>query len=197
MRRLTLLSAFMILVMALVACTPAATPTAAPTTMPSDTDTPAVVMTDTSAATEAATDTAEAPTEVATSTAGTTGTITAATSLMTSTNASVAEPFLVDDQGRSVYVFANDTQNSGTSACTDEECTKEWPAVVVTAAPTAGEGADSAMIGTITREDGTMQATYNGWPLYYSSGDANPGDINGQGMEGLWHLISATGNPIR
>jgi predicted lipoprotein with Yx(FWY)xxD motif len=53
------------------------------------------------------------------------------------------------------------------------------------------------MLGTITRDDGTMQATYNGWPLYYYSGDAAPGDINGQGMEGLWFLVSDLGDAIQ
>ena len=75
----------------------------------------------------------------------------------------------------------------------------DTPQAVMTDTPveTATAGADAAMLGTITREDGTMQATYNGWPLYYFSGDAAPGNISGQGMEGLWFLVCATGTAIQ
>jgi predicted lipoprotein with Yx(FWY)xxD motif len=105
--------------------------------------------------------------------------------------------FLVDDQGRTIYVYANDTQNSGTSACTDSECASEWLPVIVTGTPTAGTGVDASKLGILTREDGTIQATYNGWPLYYYSGDTAPGDMNGRGMEGLWFLISELGDAIQ
>lgn len=150
-----------------------------------ETETPVAVATETQAAatTEAPT---EAPTEAATEP-------TMAGMISTSSSANVAEPFLVDDQGWVLYLFTNDTQNSGTSACTDAACMAEWPALVVTAVPTAGEGVDAALLGTITREDGTMQATYNGWPLYHFSGDTVPGDVNGQAMEGVWFLVSAAG----
>ena len=76
---------------------------------------------------------------------------------------------------------------------------RDTPQAVMTDTPveTATAGADAAMLGTITREDGTMQATYNGWPLYYFSGDAAPGNISGQGMEGLWFLVCATGTAIQ
>jgi predicted lipoprotein with Yx(FWY)xxD motif len=195
MKRETFLAAVVVLALVLTACAPAATPTEIPTLsvpVTGDTETPVVVMTDTPAetATEAAT---EAPAETATGEVPATGGVT----ISTSTNAAVSEPFLVDGEGRSLYLFTDDTQNSGTSACTDEECVTEWPPVIVTATPTAGEGVDSAMLGTITRDDGTMQATYNGWPLHYFSGDAAPGDINGQGMEGKWFLVSATGTAIQ
>ena len=35
-------------------------------------------------------------------------------------------------------------------------------------------------LGTITRaDDGTLQVTYNGMPLYFFSGDTAAGDANG------------------
>jgi predicted lipoprotein with Yx(FWY)xxD motif len=197
MRRNTLLGVVLVLALALAACAPSATeiPTlSVPVTGPSDT--PAAVMTDTPAetATEAAVETptteaTEAATEAATSAAG--------VSIMTSTSADVSEPFLVDQDGRTLYVTSDDTQNSGTSSCTDSECTTEWPAVIVTGTPTAGTGVDASMLGTITREDGTMQATYNGWPLYYFSEDTAAGDMNGKGMEDAWFLVSAAGTAIQ
>ncbi len=102
----------------------------------------------------------------------------------------------MDQDGRALFVTTNDTQNSGTSSCTGD-CLTEWPPVIVTETPQAGEGADASMLGTITRDDGTMQATYNGWPLYYNSADTAPGSITGQAMEGVWFLVSATGNAIK
>jgi len=201
MRRIPFLGVVLALALVMAACAPAAaTPTQAPTVsvpVTGDTATPEVVMTDTPAET-ATSEATEAPTTAATEAATAASTTTTGTgvSIMTSTDASVSEPFLVDQSGRAIYVYAQDTQNSGTSACTGD-CATTWPPVTVTATPTAGTGADATMLGTITRDDGTMQATYNGWPLYYNSADMAPGAITGQGMEGAWYLVSATGNAIK
>ncbi len=190
MKRVTFVSLLMVLVLAACASAPTEIPTLSiPET--GSTATPMVVMTDT-ASTTSMVEATEPPTTEATASTGT-GT----TAINTSQSADVTGNFLVDDQGRTIYVYANDTQNSGTSACTDSECTSEWLPVVVTGTPTAGTGVDATKLGTITRDDGTMQATYNGWPLYYFSGDTAPGDMNGQGMEGLWFLISDLGDVIQ
>jgi hypothetical protein len=47
------------------------------------------------------------------------------------------------------------------------------------------------------RSDGSSQVTYGGWPLYYYSGDAAPGDVNGQGVNGVWYVVSPDGDEIR
>ena len=157
MKRMTLLSALMLVALALAACGPAATPAETSTAsvpVTGETETPMVAETETpmeAATTEAPTETP--PIEATEPAAGLT--------IATSTSTNVSEPFLVDDQGRSLYVFASDTPNSGTSACTGD-CIAEWPAVVTTGSATAGEGVDAAMLGTITRDDGTTQVTYNG-----------------------------------
>lgn len=82
--------------------------------------------------------------------------------------------------GMTVYTFANDVKDSGTSACTGP-CIARWPALTVAAGttPVAGTGV-TGKLGTITRaDDGTLQVTYNGLPLYFFSGDSAPGDANG------------------
>lgn len=107
----------------------------------------------------------------------------------------LSSSFLVDNNGRSLYLFKTDTQNGGTSACTGA-CSQNWPALAVTAAPTAGTGVEASMIGTIKLADGSMQATYNGWPLYYFKGDSAAGDTNGQGLKSVWYLVSATGDAV-
>jgi predicted lipoprotein with Yx(FWY)xxD motif len=43
-----------------------------------------------------------------------------------------------------------------------------------------------ATLATITRDDGSLQLTYNGYPLYTYTGDFNPGDTNGAGLAGIW-----------
>jgi len=103
---------------------------------------------------------------------------------------------LVDGDGRTLYLFTNDTQDSGTSACADD-CAIAWPPVTSQGAPAAGTGLDATLLGTITRADGSMQVTYNGWPLYYFDEDTAPGDANGQGMGGVWFLVSPTGEMIQ
>jgi predicted lipoprotein with Yx(FWY)xxD motif len=102
-------------------------------------------------------------------------------------------PFLVDDQGMTLYLFTKDTPN--TSNCYDK-CATAWPPLLTTEDPVAGEGIDAALLGTTTRTDGTVQVTYNGWPLYYYEEDKAPGDVVGQDVGGVWYVISATGEQV-
>jgi predicted lipoprotein with Yx(FWY)xxD motif len=104
---------------------------------------------------------------------------------------------LVNGEGMALYAFSLDT--GGTSACTDD-CAAEWPPLASQGAPVAGEGVDATLLGTITRDDGTMQVTYNGHPLYTFVDDTAPGDANGQGLDdfdGIWNLVSPAGEPIQ
>ena len=87
---------------------------------------------------------------------------------------------IVAGNGMTVYTFTKDTPNSGKSACTGA-CLATWPALTVPAGskPSAGTGA-GGKLGTITRsDDGALQVTYNGLPLYFFSGDHAAGDSNG------------------
>jgi predicted lipoprotein with Yx(FWY)xxD motif len=78
-----------------------------------------------------------------------------------------------------VYQFSKDTKDSGKSACSGG-CATTWPPLTVTAGATpTGDTGVSGKIGTITRDDGTVQVTYNGLPLYFFSGDKAVGDSNG------------------
>lgn len=99
---------------------------------------------------------------------------------------------LVDGDGRTLYLFTKDSP--GKSAC-EGECLSAWP--ILTGAPTAGDGVNAKFIGTITRSDGTVQATYHDWPLYYFAKDAAPGDVNGQGVNGVWFVVSPAGKAIQ
>ena len=115
--------------------------------------------------------------------------------LMINTQGELA-PNLVDGRGRSLYAFMNDEPDSILSACVDD-CAVEWPPLTVSGKPAAGEGVDPDLIGTISRPNGSTQATYNGWPLHYYNSDSIPGTTYGQSYNGLWFLISPTGEPIQ
>src|SRR5690606_23400358 len=74
-----------------------------------------------------------------------------------------------------------------------------WPALTVDSAdalPELGAGLDAAMLGTVERDDGTLQVTYNGWPLYYYAGDMEAGVTGGQGLGSNWFVVDAMRNPV-
>ena len=101
--------------------------------------------------------------------------------------------FLVDDKGMTLYLFTKDTPN--TSNCYDK-CATAWPPLLTTGQPAAGEGVEASLLGTTQRTDGTIQVTYNGWPLYYYQKDKAPGDVTGQDVGDVWFVVSATGEQV-
>jgi predicted lipoprotein with Yx(FWY)xxD motif len=103
---------------------------------------------------------------------------------------------LVDGQGRTLYLFESDT--SDTSTCSGA-CAQAWPPLTSKGAATASSGADTSMLGTITRADGSKQVTYAGHPLYLFSGDKQAGDTNGEGSDGFgaeWYALDPSGKAI-
>ncbi|MGX5696905.1 COG4315 family predicted lipoprotein [Agromyces soli] len=101
---------------------------------------------------------------------------------------------VVDGTGMTVYVFDKDAQGAATSACTGD-CLANWPPVVVDSADPAVDGV-TGEVGTITTPDGALQATLDGWPLYTFAGDAAPGAVNGQGVNGVWWVVAPDGTKI-
>jgi predicted lipoprotein with Yx(FWY)xxD motif len=185
------LGVMLVLVLTLAACAPAATqistlmpPTEEPATEMPPTEVPATEV----QATEAPA--TEAPAETATGAVPVTG----AASVEVSESADFG-PILVDSAGMSLYLFTKDTQDSGTSTCTGD-CLAKWPALLTDGDPVAGEGVDETLLGTITRDDGTTQVTYNGWPLYYYAEDTAAGDTTGQGVGDVWFLVTPAGEAV-
>jgi len=101
---------------------------------------------------------------------------------------------VVDVEGMTVYVFDKDTPGSGTSACTGG-CLEAWPAVVADSDSPTVEGV-SGEVGTITRDDGTLQVTLEGYPLYLWQDDTAPGDTTGQGVQGVWWVVTPDGTKV-
>ncbi len=97
---------------------------------------------------------------------------------------------LTNAKGFVLYWFAPDTPTS--SKCSGS-CATYWPPV--TGPVTAGSGV-TGTLGTITRSDGTKQATYDGHPLYTYAGDTSPGQAKGNGLNvsgGLWYEMTVSG----
>ncbi len=143
---------------------------------------------DTTTTTAETTTTTAAPT----TTQATTTTAPAATGVQVVVTDSALGAILTDGDGNTLYLFTPDAQ--GDSVCYDQ-CEANWPPLVDEV--NAGDGADASLLGTTTRTDGSVQATYNGWPLYYFGGDAAPGDTNGQGLNDVWYVVSPTGDAIQ
>jgi predicted lipoprotein with Yx(FWY)xxD motif len=97
---------------------------------------------------------------------------------------------LADAKGLTLYWFAPDT--AARSACYGS-CAAYWPPVKGPA--TAGPGV-TGTLAVLTRSDGSVQAAYDGHPLYTYVGDSAPGQANGNGLNlngGRWHEVTASG----
>lgn len=91
---------------------------------------------------------------------------------------------LTDENGKTLYFFSNDTK--GMSACIGN-CLNTWPVYYSTAA-SSDLNIDKSQLGEITREDGSKQTTYKGWPLYYYAGDSQSGQVKGDGFNKIWYV---------
>ena len=87
---------------------------------------------------------------------------------------------LTSSSGMTLYTF--DKDSPGKSACTGA-CAGNWPPYMATA------NAGPADWSVITREDDSKQWAYKGKPLYTWSKDSKPGDMTGDGFNGVWHAV--------
>ena len=94
---------------------------------------------------------------------------------------------LVDAKGMTLYILDRDIPDRdnvvGKSTC-NGHCATNWPPFVASA--------DAHEMGSwtvITRDDGSKQWAYKGKPLYHWSKDQKPGDMTGDGFNGIWHVV--------
>lgn len=102
--------------------------------------------------------------------------------------------YLVDGDGASLYLFTSDTQGEA-STCTGD-CSEAWPPLTVDGEIGFGDGVSLDLLGTVEREDGAHQVTYDGWPLYAYADDQEPGDVQGHGLGDAWFLIRPDGDAV-
>lgn len=111
-----------------------------------------------------------------------------------STSSGTLGEIIVDGTGMTAYKFDKDTQNAPSSVCSGP-CATLCPAITTTALTPVVKGVTGA-IGTITGVDGGKQITINGWPIYTFAKDLKAGDTAGQGVRGVWWVLSPAGVKI-
>ncbi len=103
---------------------------------------------------------------------------------------------LVDSKGDALYSPVQEA--SGTISCTGA-CTAIWmPLTLPTGQSTpSGTAGLEGKLGVVDRPDGTMQATFEGKPLYTFAEDSGPGVVSGnnfsdtfEGKSFTWHVAS-------
>jgi predicted lipoprotein with Yx(FWY)xxD motif len=127
------------------------------------------------------------------STGGSTGTSTSTPAAATAGGLKTATiggaTVLTSSKGFTLYSFAPDTPTK--SNC-NGTCAQNWP-------PVTGPATASGVTGTfstIKRSDGSVQATFDGHPLYTFAGDTAPGQAKGNGLNvagGVWHEVTTSG----
>jgi predicted lipoprotein with Yx(FWY)xxD motif len=98
---------------------------------------------------------------------------------------------VTDQNGWVLYRFDADTAKPSKSNC-EAKCEKVWPPAFTDGNPKLS-GVDASLVGTVTRGDGSMQITLNGWPLYRYIGDKAPGQWKGQNVGGKWFVSAPDG----
>jgi len=116
-------------------------------------------------------------------------------STVSSTPNPVSGTILTDADGWTLYTWQGDEE--GDSYCYDR-CAEVWPPFVISEDLAAPNGLPG-VLGLMERDDGAWQVTYNDWPLYYFSGDTQPGDTTGNGATGfgaVWSVVGLGSAPI-
>ena len=114
-----------------------------------------------------------------------------------STKTSSLGTFLVDGQGRTLYLW--DADHGPMSTCT-AACAQAWPPLTTTGAPKASGAVKSSLLGTATRADGSREVTYAGHPLYTYAGDTRPGQVTGEGSNSFgapWWTVTTAGRALQ
>ena len=96
------------------------------------------------------------------------------------------ETVLTDGQGKTLYFFDPDSVSQAT--CTGS-CAQNWPALLTKNGLPAAPSGVTGTFGIVNGSNG-VQVEYNGHPLYTYNGDSGPGQANGDGVLGKWHVAT-------
>ena len=101
---------------------------------------------------------------------------------------------LFDATGQAIYLF--DVETTSTPRCYGA-CAQAWPPVLTTGRPRAGAGADTALLDTTEREDGSVQVTYADHPLYFYAHEGKHEVLCHDVVEngGTWYAVQPDGTP--
>jgi len=107
-------------------------------------------------------------------------------------------PIVHDGAGFTLYRFDKDTARPSRSNC-NGDCAVTWPPVLVQPGSKIflpPNGVPLKAVGVVRRDDGTLQVTVGGWPIYRFSKDTAPGQTNGEGVGGTWFAVSPRGGKV-
>jgi predicted lipoprotein with Yx(FWY)xxD motif len=88
---------------------------------------------------------------------------------------------LVNASGMTLYTF--DMDASGKSKC-NGPCATLWPAAIA-----SDDAKPDGELSIIMRDDGSKQWAYKGKPVYTFSKDGQVGDMTGDNVKNVWHVI--------
>ncbi|MGW5476462.1 hypothetical protein [Streptomyces sp. NPDC004008] len=112
------------------------------------------------------------------------------------TSRPLSAPHLININQAALYRFDGDNADPKHSHCNDA-CAVKWPPVTIEEGGNVYlAGVDSDEVGAIRREDGQVQITVGGVPVYRFYGDTKPGDLNGQGVGGTWFAVGPKGERV-
>lgn len=93
-----------------------------------------------------------------------------------------AQGILETPNGMTLYTYAPDGSSTGVSHCTGP-CASVWPPYLADPGAHLPQG-----FSLVTRPGQTMQWSYHGQPLYRYAADSKPGEMLGDGVNGVWHV---------
>src|SRR5690242_10240709 len=105
-------------------------------------------------------------------------------------------PILVDESGRTLYLFEADRTQMSTC---NGDCASVWPPLIAHGKLQAAAGVNQSLLSTTTRNDGSLEVVYDGHPLYYFVSDKQAGDVTGEAISSFgaeWYVLSAAGSKI-
>jgi predicted lipoprotein with Yx(FWY)xxD motif len=114
-----------------------------------------------------------------------------------STKTSSLGTFLVNGNGRALYLW--DADHGSMSTCTGA-CAQAWPPLTTTGTAKASGAVKASLLGTTKRADGSHEVTYAGHPLYTFAGDTKAGQTTGEGSNGFgapWWVVSPAGKALQ
>jgi predicted lipoprotein with Yx(FWY)xxD motif len=121
---------------------------------------------------------------------GTTPTASSSGSLIKTAAATVngtSKTLLTNAQGLTLYYRTSDVPPA--TVCSGG-CAGAWPPLIVSGSSTPTSATSLPGKLTIIADANGNQVAYNGHPLYTYSGDTGPGQTNGEGVAGVWHVCT-------
>ncbi len=94
--------------------------------------------------------------------------------------------YLID--GKGITLYQNKKDQPLKMSCYPG-CLEAWPPVTTNGFPKVSGGVNSSRLGILTLPNGVRVVTYDSLPLYYYKLDVHPGDLKGQNIGGVWHIV--------